>query len=125
MNVSGFEKPIRSFYVESCAHIIVGNMRLRLTPRAAFFHVEHVNRNVLRPRPLESVEVFSPDFEALMWQAGDQVDIDVVEPMFAERLHIAKDVGRAVQPSGMSEIFITERLHAQADAIYTCRAIPL
>src|SRR5712691_2663053 len=125
MNVAGVGKPLRSFHIELCEDIIVRNMRLRLTPRALFFHVEHVNRNMLRPRLIESVEVFSPDVEALMRQAGDQIDIDVVKPMFPEQLQIAKDVGRIVEPSGMSEIFITERLHAKTDAIHTCCAIAL
>src|SRR5436190_24239138 len=125
MNVTRLQQPVGSFHIERGEHVIVGNMGLSLTPRAAFLDVEHVNGNMLGPRALEPVEVLSPDIETLMRQAGDQIDVDVLESMCPERLHIAKDIGRTVQPPGMPEIFVTKRLHAKTDAIHACCPIPL
>jgi hypothetical protein len=54
----------------------------------------------------------------LSGEPRNQIDADVVEVTISQEPDIAKYVAAAMQPAGVPQVFVTKRLHAQADAIH-------
>ena len=50
-------------------------------------------------------------------QPGNEIDIDVVESVFPERLDIAENVGGIVEAARIFQVLIVKRLRPEADAI--------
>src|SRR5207247_11181103 len=59
----------------------------------------------------------SSDLELLIRQAGNEIDIDVVESVFPERLDIAENVSGIVEAARIFQVLIVKRLRPEADAI--------
>src|SRR5262245_62623948 len=123
MNVACKRQTCSGFDVEACKDVVVGNSAAVLAPRASLLHVQHINRYMLRPHPLNPAQVFFPDFEALVWEPGDQVDVDVVETVLPERSDITQHVGRRMEAAGLLEILVLKGLGAEADSVHSCHAI--
>src|SRR5689334_10040132 len=75
--------------------------------------------------PLDPIQVFSPDVQPLLWQAGNQIDADIRESMFAKGFEVVKYVGGAVYPARILQIRIVKRMNTKADSIDAGRAVLL
>src|SRR5438067_1139465 len=84
MIIAGPRQTIRGLDIEVSENVVVWNVCSSLAPRAAFFDVEHVDRDVFGKEPLDPIEILSPDLDPLLRQTGNQIDTDVRESMFPQ-----------------------------------------
>src|SRR5262245_21071698 len=88
VNIPAFCETLGRLIVKSDVDLIVLKFRIATTPGTSLFPVEHVDRNVLGPEPLNPVEILFPHLVTLVWQTGNQVHTDVVEATGAKRFEI-------------------------------------
>src|SRR5215831_9454303 len=122
---TGLVQRLRCFDIKGGEDIIVRKGGRIFPPHTALFDIEHINRNMLRLEAFDPVQVFPPDFQPLVRQAGNQIDTDVAESMFSETVEISKYIGSAVDSTRILQIPVIERLHTEADSIDTGSAVLL
>src|SRR4030095_5877295 len=84
-------------------------------PCACLFLVEHVNGNMLGPEFDGAIKIARPGLQLLPRQPRDQVEINVGESLSPQRLEVGEDRRCLMQTPRSYEIFIFQRLSAQAD----------
>src|SRR5262245_22925553 len=84
VHVAGFGQPLNRLSVKRRIDVIGWNIGGIFSPSTALFDVEHVNGYVFRQDAINPIEVFLPNFEALIQKARDQINIDVLEAVLAK-----------------------------------------
>src|SRR5262249_45018805 len=125
MNISVLRQTVCGLSVELHKSIVVRNFRGAFSPRAPLLFIQHVDGNVFGSQTVDPIQIFSPDVESLVRQSGNQIDVDVREPVLPKQRDIVKNVDGAVKTASIPEIVVVKRLRTQTDTIHTRSSIAL
>src|SRR5712692_1958739 len=69
VNIAGFGQALCRFEIKGGKDVVSWKVGVILSPGAALFRVQHVNGDMLRRKPLDPIQVLSPNLDPLMRQS--------------------------------------------------------
>src|SRR5688572_2129527 len=102
--------------VEGCEVVVFWNAGRQPSAGAALLLVQHVNGDVFGSQLENTIKIALPGVDSLSGQTRDEIQIDVAEPMPPQHCEVRKDGAGLVQAAGADQVFVFERLGAEADS---------